>query len=253
MLDIKLLRDQGDAIRQNLEDRNVHVFPELTPESGADWAARTVERLQALDARYLELLHDGDETRRKQNENTTAMKSVGKLPKAEQAAARKPLIEAGRALRDHEREVHALGLMRDRRRQAPPVVHDDIDGLLLADHVGVREDQAVVGDDESRAEALCGVDKHHRRRQSFKQCLLRLLDSCERVGGRRRSRRADEPADERSLEDCHQDHATERRGYCRLREFRTDRSVPWRSRRSDRRRRGLTRQSPGAAAQGSAH
>ncbi|MCA9715986.1 MAG: serine--tRNA ligase [Myxococcales bacterium] len=107
MLDIKLLRDQGDAIRQNLEDRNVHVFPELTPESGADWAARTVERLQALDARYLELLHDGDETRRKQNENTTAMKSVGKLPKAEQAAARKPLIEAGRALRDHEREVHA--------------------------------------------------------------------------------------------------------------------------------------------------
>ncbi len=107
MLDIKLLRDQGDAICQNLVDRNVHVFSELSPESGADWARRTVERLQALDQRYLDLLKEGDETRRKQNENTAAMKKVGKLPKAEQAAARKPLIETGRALRDHERAIHA--------------------------------------------------------------------------------------------------------------------------------------------------
>jgi len=105
MLDIKLLRDDPERIAQNLRDRGTRVFEDIADSGDADWATQTVARLASLDARYRELLGAAEELRREQNENAAAMKQVGKLPKAEQAAARQPLIEAGRALREREREL----------------------------------------------------------------------------------------------------------------------------------------------------
>lgn len=104
MLDIKLLRDDPDALRQNLEDRRARVFEDLPPgEDG--WASRTVERLRELDQRWRDLLQEQEQLRQRQNANSTAMRDVGKLPKAEQAAARGPLVEEGRTLREREREL----------------------------------------------------------------------------------------------------------------------------------------------------
>ncbi|MFO7567975.1 MAG: serine--tRNA ligase [Enhygromyxa sp.] len=102
MLDIKLLRDDPERLVQNLRDRNVRVFTDI---EGEDWAAQTIARLSELDANYRALLTAADELRREQNQNSDAMKAVGKLPKPEQAEARKPLVEAGRALREREREL----------------------------------------------------------------------------------------------------------------------------------------------------
>ncbi|MCB9568411.1 MAG: serine--tRNA ligase [Myxococcales bacterium] len=104
MLDIKLLRESPAAIADNLVDRNVRVFDDLGPgEEG--WAARTVERLTSLDRAYLDLLREQEDVRRQQNETSAAMKGVSKLPKAEQQAARAPLVEAGRRLREREQEL----------------------------------------------------------------------------------------------------------------------------------------------------
>ncbi len=105
MLDIKLLREQPDALRQNLLDREVRVFDDLPPGDSEQWASSSVERLQTLDQRYRDLLHEQEQLRQKQNDNSQAMRSVGKLPKEEQAAARAPLVEEGRALREREREL----------------------------------------------------------------------------------------------------------------------------------------------------
>ena len=104
MLDIKLLRESPDSIRQNLVDRSVRVFDDL---SGEGWAAATVARLEALDRSYREILHEQEEVRRHQNETSAQMKGVGKLPKEEQGAARAALVEEGRRLRERE---HALGV-----------------------------------------------------------------------------------------------------------------------------------------------
>ncbi|MEZ4449840.1 MAG: serine--tRNA ligase [Nannocystaceae bacterium] len=105
MLDIKLLRDDPAAIRQNLIDRHVRVFDDLPPEASGAWAAASTERLSDLDRGYLDLLRQQEEVRRQQNETSAAMKSVGKLPKDQQGAERARLIEAGRQLRDREREI----------------------------------------------------------------------------------------------------------------------------------------------------
>lgn len=103
MLDIKLLREQPDLLVQNLRDRNARVFADQ--DLGDEWPQRSVDRLRELDARYRELVGEADQLRREQNENSDAMKQVGKLPKPEQAAARTPLVEQGRALREREREL----------------------------------------------------------------------------------------------------------------------------------------------------
>jgi seryl-tRNA synthetase len=105
MLDIKLLRNDPDAIARNLEDRRVVVFDGLGPDDGSDWAQRTVVRLSELDAAYRRALQAEEELRREQKENSEAMKRVGRLPKEEQAAARTPLVEQGRTLREREREL----------------------------------------------------------------------------------------------------------------------------------------------------
>lgn len=128
MLDIKLLREQPELIARNLRDRNVRVFPDLEP--GDDWPQQAVERLRALDARHRELIAESDRLRREQNENAEAMKQVGKLPKADQAAARTPLVEAGRALRERERELSELSdkAMRERDEwwtRVPNLTHPD--------------------------------------------------------------------------------------------------------------------------------
>jgi seryl-tRNA synthetase len=128
MLDIKLLREQPELIARNLRDRNVRVFPDLEP--GDDWPQQAVERLRALDARHRELIAESDRLRREQNENAEAMKQVGKLPKADQAAARTPLVEAGRALRERERELSELSdkAMRERDEwwtRVPNLTHVD--------------------------------------------------------------------------------------------------------------------------------
>ncbi len=102
MLDIKLLRESPDRIRQNLVDRCVRIFDDLT---GDDWAAATVARLEALDRAYLDVLYRQEETRRLQNETSAQMKAVAKLPKEEQGAARARLVEEGRQHRDTERAL----------------------------------------------------------------------------------------------------------------------------------------------------
>lgn len=104
MLDIKLLRNEPELLEKTLRDRGVVVFDDLAPSEDA-WARRSIERLTELDQRYRDLLQQEEELRHRQNENATSMKKVGKLPKEEQAAARTPLVEEGRALREREREL----------------------------------------------------------------------------------------------------------------------------------------------------
>jgi seryl-tRNA synthetase len=103
MLDIKLLREDPDLILRTLGERNVCPFEDLSSDS--DWPSKAVERLAGLDRAYLDLLHEAEDVRRQQNDNTAAMKAVGKLPKDEQAAARQPLIAEGKSLREREKQV----------------------------------------------------------------------------------------------------------------------------------------------------
>lgn len=129
MLDIKLLREAPEALRQNLVDRRARVFDDLPPAAGDDaWAARSVERLAALDQRWRDLLQEQEQVRQRQNESSLAMRDVGKLPKAEQAAARAPLVEEGRALRERERELtgladEALAARDEAWRRLPNLTH----------------------------------------------------------------------------------------------------------------------------------
>jgi seryl-tRNA synthetase len=128
MLDIKLLREQPEALRTNLEDRRVRVFDDLPPTAGTDWAARSVERLLQLDQAYRDLLYEQEQLRRRQNDNALAMREVGKRPKDEQAAVRAPLVEEGRALRERERELAlaaeaALSTRDEAWRRLPNLTH----------------------------------------------------------------------------------------------------------------------------------
>ena len=130
MLDIKLLRDDPERIAQNLRDRGSRLFDDLPDEGEGDWATQSVARLVSLDANYRALLAEAEEVRREQNENSTAMKKVGKLPKAEQGAARQPLIEAGRVLRDREKELSDASDAAEKIREAawsqvPNLTHPD--------------------------------------------------------------------------------------------------------------------------------
>jgi seryl-tRNA synthetase len=143
MLDIKLLRDDPERIATNLRDRGVRVFDDLT--TGDDWHAQTVARLQSLDARYRELLAAAEELRREQNENAAAMKAVGKLAKDQQAAARTPLVEAGRALRERERQLSedtdaALRTRDEAWTKVPNLTHPDSPrGYKDEDHRELRQ------------------------------------------------------------------------------------------------------------------
>src|SRR5690606_15095968 len=104
MLDVRLLRTEPQLLRQNLEQRGVALFDDI-PVGSDDWSTKTIDRIVALDTEYRDLLLAQEKLRQRQNENADAMKSVGKLPKAEQAAARGPLVEEGRAMREQEREL----------------------------------------------------------------------------------------------------------------------------------------------------
>lgn len=142
MLDIKLLRDEPERLAQNLRDRNVRVFPDLLAD---DWPTQTVARLSELDAHHRALLTAADDLRREQNENAEAMKAVGKLPKAEQADARKPLIEADRALRERERELSEQSAAAEKARdeawsRVPNLTHPDTPrGNTEADSAELRQ------------------------------------------------------------------------------------------------------------------
>jgi seryl-tRNA synthetase len=172
MLDIKLLRDDPEVLRQNLEDRRVRVFEDLPPTEG-DFAVRTVERLRALDQRWRDLLQEHEQLRQRQNENSLAMREVGKLPKPEQAAVRAPLVEEGRALRERERELtvaadEALAARDEAWRRLPNLTHPQSPrGFTDDDHrelhrVGTPRDFAAEGfsprDHLELAEALELVD-----------------------------------------------------------------------------------------------
>jgi len=127
MLDIKLLRDDPETLRQNLEDRRTRVFDDLPP-SEPGWAAQSVERLRALDQRWRDLLAEQEQLRQRQNDNSTAMREVSKRPKPEQAAARTPLVEEGRTLRERERELttaadEALVARDEAWRRLPNLTH----------------------------------------------------------------------------------------------------------------------------------
>lgn len=107
MLDIKLLRNEPERLKQNLSARGVAVFADIGSDT-EDWASRSIDRLVALDKRYRDLLQEEEQLRHRQNENSQAMKAVGKLAKSEQAAAREPLVSDGRAMRERERELKQL-------------------------------------------------------------------------------------------------------------------------------------------------
>ena len=136
MLDIKLLREQPDAIVATLEQRKVRPFEDL-PEEG--WAAAAVERLRSLDEAYLAALKEEEQLRQRQNENAAAMKGVGKLPKGEQGAARAPLIDEGRELRERAREV---GEQRDASMQARDAAWRMVPNLTHPDTPTGGEDQS---------------------------------------------------------------------------------------------------------------
>jgi seryl-tRNA synthetase len=155
MLDIKLLRNEPDRIRQNLLHRGVEVFADL-PAGSAEWAERSVQRLSEIDARYRERLKAEEDLRAQQNANSQAMKAVGQLPKAEQAAARTPLVEEGKRLREQQREVEAQAAAALRERdeaweKLPNLTHPEAPrGNTDADHrelrrVGTPRDFAAEG------------------------------------------------------------------------------------------------------------
>jgi len=104
MLDIKLLRDDPEALRMNLFRRESRIFEDIDPGQDA-WADRTIERLVALDRDYLDRLHAQEQLRKHQNENSEAMKQVSALPKEQQASARTTLVEEGKRLRERERDL----------------------------------------------------------------------------------------------------------------------------------------------------
>lgn len=137
MLDIKLLRNDPDLLVATLRDRGVRVFEDLTD---GDWAKASIDRLVELDERYRSLLQEEESIRREMNENSAAMKAVGKLPKAEQAEARTPLIEAGRVLRDREKDVkvkaeEALGARDAAWANLPNITHPEVPrGFTDDDH-----------------------------------------------------------------------------------------------------------------------
>ena len=143
MLDIKLLRHEPDLLRRNLEDRGVGVFEDI--ERGSpDWAAKSIARLQEIDQRYRDQLQAEEDLRRQQNENAAAMKQVSKLPKEQQAAARAPLVEEGRALRERERELKertsaAVAERDEAWARLPNLTHPDAPrGMTDDDHVELK-------------------------------------------------------------------------------------------------------------------
>ena len=143
MLDVRLLRTEPQLLRQNLEQRGVALFDDI-PVGSDDWSTKTIDRIVALDTEYRDLLLAQEKLRQRQNENADAMKSVGKLPKAEQAAARGPLVEEGRAMREQERELKVAAeralLARDEAWiRMPNLTHPDAPrGMTDDDHRCLR-------------------------------------------------------------------------------------------------------------------
>ncbi len=143
MLDIKVLRDSPETVCDNLAKRRVVIFEDLDLNT-ADWASQTTARLRQLDQDFLDLLHQQEQLRRQQNENSAAMRKVGKLPKDEQAEARKPLIAAGRELRDREKQLaDAAAAAQAARDEAwghvPNLTHPAVPtGHLDSDHLELR-------------------------------------------------------------------------------------------------------------------
>ncbi|RMG95151.1 MAG: serine--tRNA ligase [Deltaproteobacteria bacterium] len=102
MLDLRILRDDPDLLRDNLAIRKIPVFDDL-PVDAPDWAAKTVDRLRKLDEEYRRLLEEEERLRHEQKRIADEMKALGRLPRDEQAARRRPLVEEGRTLRERER------------------------------------------------------------------------------------------------------------------------------------------------------
>ena len=144
MLDIKLLRNEPDTVRQTLVDRGVEVFSDIAVGSET-WAERSVARLAEIDKRYRDALQAEEDLRSRQNANTKAMKEVGTLPKDEQAAARTPLIEEGKRLREQEKELKAATAAALAERdeawvKLPNVTHPDTPrGMTDDDHRELRK------------------------------------------------------------------------------------------------------------------
>lgn len=172
MLDLKLLREAPERLRDNLEHRSVQVFADLPPGS-TGWAQATIDRLSALDRDYRSVLSESESVRARQKANSQAMQGVGKLRKEEQAAARAPLVEEGRQLRERERELasEAERLLAERDAAfvlLPNLTHPDVprgnadDDHRVLKEVGKPRDFAAEGfaarDHVALAEALDIVD-----------------------------------------------------------------------------------------------
>ncbi len=165
MLDIKLLRETPETLVQNLVDRRVVVFDDLTPDVDG-WAQRTIERLRELDGAWRSSQAAVEDVRRRQNANAEAMKAVAKQPKDAQASLRAPLLEEGRSLRDAEREhtaaaEQAAGARDEAWVRLPNLTHAEVPrGYTDDDHreikqVGTRRDFAAEGFEPRDHVELC--------------------------------------------------------------------------------------------------
>ncbi len=109
MLDIKFIRENLEAVRENCANRNVDV---------------DLDRLVALDEERRSRIQSAEEIRREQNETAQAMK--GKLPDAERAA----LIARGKELKERAQEADealraAQGELDELLRRVPNTTHPD--------------------------------------------------------------------------------------------------------------------------------
>ncbi|HET6585078.1 MAG TPA: serine--tRNA ligase, partial [Nannocystaceae bacterium] len=130
MLDVKLLREAPAELARNLEARRVAVFDELAP--GTDgWATATIERLAAIDQRYLGQLQQLETARARQNEIAGLIKELAKDKTPEGQARKATLIDEGRSLRAQEQELTVAAAQSERERdeawvRLPNLTHPDV-------------------------------------------------------------------------------------------------------------------------------
>ncbi len=140
MLDIRLLREEPEIVRQTLLDRGVLPFESDSPEAqeltrddvrAAERARLAVAKLIELDDEHRSRLQEIEALRGRQNSNAEAMKSVGALPREEQAAKRASLIEEGRQMKEQARALEEAALAAEAARdrawsRVPNLTHPDV-------------------------------------------------------------------------------------------------------------------------------
>ena len=157
MLDFKFVKDNLDAVRENIKNRNVSAAPEKVVE--------------LYDQRNV-LIQKLEDLRRQRNENASKMK--GKL----EPEIRQGLIDEGKALKEQisEVEVRMDGLLKDLQQEAvlipnmahpdAPVGKEDKDNLEISRSGTVPEFAYKAKDHVELAEAMDLIDFENATRVS---------------------------------------------------------------------------------------